>query len=215
MTLFKKLSPYEKLAKLLNQMPNGFAPTEDGTHLRVLEWIFTPEEAEIACKMKLIKEPVKKIAKRVKMSIKEMAEKLEMMRSKGQIRFGDTEEGRIYGLMPFVVGVYEEQIHRIDAEFSALMEDYFEKTRGDILFSEPPAIHKVIPVRSVIKTELAIHPRNEAEKLVMNAKSWGVRDCICRKQQELLGNGCEYPNTVCLMFSDDEDILMMKIKTTL
>ena len=83
------------------------------------------------------------------------------------------------------------------------MEEYFEKSKGDILFTETPAIHKIIPVRSTIKTDLVIHPRNEAEKLVMNAKSWGVRDCICRKQQKLLGNGCDYPDGVCLMFSDD------------
>ncbi len=205
MALFRKRSPYEKLARLLNQIPNGFPHTKDGIHLRVLEWIFTPEEAEIACKMKLIKEPVEKIARRLKMSIEKLKEKIEIMREKGQIRYSDTENGRIYGLMPFVVGIYEEQIHRIDAEFSALMEEYFEKTRGDVFFSDPPAIHKIIPVRSTIKTDLAIHTRNEAEKLLMNAKSWGVRDCICRKQQILLDNACEYPLSVCIMFSGDED----------
>ena len=203
MTLFKHRTPYERLAKFLNQMPNGFPLTEDGTHLRVLEWIFTPEEAEIFQKMKFIEESVKKIARRLKMPVDETAKKLEIMISKGQIRYSDTKNGRKYGLMPFVVGIYEEQIHRIDADFSNLMQEYLEKSQGDVIFSTSPAIHKVIPVRSTIKTDLTIHTKNEAEKLVMNAKSWGVRDCICRKQQHLIGNECKYPLSVCLMFSSN------------
>lgn len=206
MTPFSKnLSSYEKLAKTLNRIPNGFAPITDGTHLRLLAWIFTPEEAEIASNMKLIAEHLKRMSRRMKIPIKKLEEKLKVMKSKGQIYTRSSRRGKKYGLMPFAVGIYEEQIHRIDPELSSLMEEYFIKSRGDILFSASPPIQKIIPVKSVIKTDLVIHSRNEAEKLIMGAKSWGVRECICRIQQEMIGNPCSYPKSVCLLFSSKEN----------
>jgi len=207
LTIFakKKQNPYEKLAKTLNRIPNGFAPVEDGSHLKVLEWVFEPEEAEIACKMKLTGETLKKLSRRLKIPIEILSEKIDTMKKKGQIRVVHTKKGLKYGILPFVIGFYEDQLHRMDAEFAQIIEDYFTKSRGEILFSESPAIHRVVPVKSVIKTDLAIHPRNEAEKMVRNAKSWGIRECICRKQQELIGNSCKYSMSVCLSFSSREN----------
>ncbi|MFQ5831194.1 MAG: hypothetical protein ACE5H4_00630 [Candidatus Thorarchaeota archaeon] len=45
--------PYEKLAAILNKIPNGFSHIEGGTHIQLLQWIFSPEEAHLASKMKL------------------------------------------------------------------------------------------------------------------------------------------------------------------
>jgi Na+-translocating ferredoxin:NAD+ oxidoreductase RNF subunit RnfB len=38
------------------------------------------------------------------------------------------------------------------------------------------------------------------------AKAWGVRDCICRVQQKLIGKGCERPLENCLVFAPVEDV---------
>ncbi|NHJ31332.1 MAG: hypothetical protein FK732_00575 [Asgard group archaeon] len=111
------------------------------------------------------------------------------------------KRGKKYGLLPFVIGLYEEQIHRMDTEFAQLFEDYVHKTRGEILFTSEPPIQRVLPINRVIKTDLNVHTYNQAETLVRNAKSWGIRDCICRKQQELLDNRCDYPMSICLSFS--------------
>ena len=78
-------SPYEKLADTLNRIPNGFAKTKDDTYLRVLKWIFTPKEAEFACKMKLKSETLKKMSRRLKIPISELKERMNVMKSKGQI----------------------------------------------------------------------------------------------------------------------------------
>ncbi|MHA1557674.1 MAG: hypothetical protein ACTSPM_12160 [Candidatus Heimdallarchaeota archaeon] len=75
----KTLSIYVKLSKTLNRIPNGFPEIEDGTHLRMLEWIFEPDEAELASKMKLSGETVEKMSKRLKIPVNELREKLEVM----------------------------------------------------------------------------------------------------------------------------------------
>ncbi len=47
---------YRQLADALNSLPEGFPPTPDNSHLRILEYLFTPEEAETAIHLTLIPE---------------------------------------------------------------------------------------------------------------------------------------------------------------
>ena len=46
--------PYKLLAERLDALPNGFPPTDDGTELRLLALIFTPEEAALAAQLRAI-----------------------------------------------------------------------------------------------------------------------------------------------------------------
>ncbi len=76
-------NPYEELALVLDTIPNGYPAVEDGTHLRVLEWIFTPEEAELCRKLKLKAETAETIAIRLERPPDEIETLLETMHSKG------------------------------------------------------------------------------------------------------------------------------------
>ncbi|NHJ49668.1 MAG: hypothetical protein FK733_17895 [Asgard group archaeon] len=202
----KITSPYDKLATTLNRIPNGFPILEDNSHLEVLKWIFTPDEAELFSRMKLSGETAKKISRRLKIPIEKLKKKLEIMHEKGQIRTFTTRRGKKkYGLYPFVIGIYEEQLHRMNEEFAKLFEEFALKTRGLEIFTNDPPIQRIIPINRAIKTELVVKTYNQAEKLIQRAKSWGVRDCICRTQQELIGNGCSYPKSVCMEFSYKEN----------
>ncbi|MHA1368052.1 MAG: hypothetical protein ACTSP5_16870, partial [Candidatus Heimdallarchaeota archaeon] len=164
------------LILILPSIPNGFCKVEDGTHLRLLEWIFTPEEAALASLLKLRTERVSKIAKRARMSEDAALKLLITMRKKGQLRISVKKGETRYGLYPFVVGIYEEQVSCMDAEFAHLFEEYVQKTRGEVLFSSSPPIQRVIPIDRVIKTELEIHPYSIVEEVVSQSKSWAVRD---------------------------------------
>lgn len=200
------LDPFERLAETLNKIPNGFPKTADGTHLKVLQWIFTPEEADLASKMKLIGETVEEISERLDIEgLEGLTEKLETMVEKGQIHAMNTSTGRRFGLIPFVVGIYEEQLAKMDSEFARLAEDYFLKAEPGGLFDTEPSIFRVIPINRVIESKLTIYPFESAEQIAQNAKSWGVRECICKKQKSLLNQPCKYPTTVCLIFSQREN----------
>jgi Pyruvate/2-oxoacid:ferredoxin oxidoreductase delta subunit len=200
-----ELDIYRKLADLLDKIPNGFTKTEDDTHIKLLQWIYTPEEAELTCKMKLRGETVEELALRLNLPKNVLEEKLKIMHSKGQIYASKRSSGKRYGLMPYVVGVYEEQLERMDKEFATLTEEWFDKSKYADLFGTEPAIFKVIPINRVIKPELEIYPYEQAEEIINRAKSWGVRECICKKQQDLLGNKCQYPAKICLNFSSREN----------
>ncbi|TFH06547.1 MAG: 4Fe-4S ferredoxin [Candidatus Thorarchaeota archaeon] len=197
----KDMNPYEELALVLDKIPNGYPAVEDGTHIKVLEWIFTPEEADLTSKMKLSGETALEMAERLNRSTEELEALLDIMLAKGQINSWVSKKlgARKYGLMPFVVGIYEDQLHRMDEEFAKLMERYMELGFKKVVATEP-VIFQVLPVNKSISTELEIHPFQKAENMIESASSWGVRECICKKQKDLVGEPCSYTTTVCLAF---------------
>jgi ferredoxin len=195
---------YRKLAQRLDAIPNGFPATESGVELRLLAKIFTPEEAALASVMRLTREPAADIAARAGVDPDTACRTLKGMARKGLIRFKKDKGQLTFGLMPFVVGIYEEQLPRMDAELAALFEQYLQETRGGSIVREMPAVHRVIPVGEAIPFDLEVFPYEHATELLENAKSWGVRNCICRVQQRLVGKGCDRPVENCLVFAPVE-----------
>ncbi|MEW6718038.1 MAG: 4Fe-4S binding protein [Chloroflexota bacterium] len=194
---------YRKLAQRLDAIPNGYPPTESGVELRLLEKIFTPEEAALASVMRLTTEPSSQIAPRAGMDSEDAYQLLKNMTRKGLIRAKKEGSELQFGLMPFVVGIYEEQLPRLDTELAQLFEQYMQEINGGIL-REKPSLHRVIPVGEAISFDLEIFPYEQAHELIESAKSWGVRKCICRAQQHLIGKGCDHRIDNCLFFAPVE-----------
>ena len=121
---------YRRLAQRLDAIPNGFPATESGVELKLLAKIFTPEEALLASEMRQTLEPANVIAARVGMDPKWTHRTLKSMVRKGQIRVGRKDRALAFGLMPFVVGFYEEQLPRMDAELALLFEEYSREAQG-------------------------------------------------------------------------------------
>ena len=195
---------YRKLAQRLDAIPNGFPATESGAELRLLAKIFTPEEAALASVMRLTREPAADIAARAGVDADTAYPTLKGMARKGLIRIKKGKGQLAFGLIPFVVGIYEEQLPRMDEELATLFEQYLQETQGGSIVREAPAVHRVIPVGEAIPVHLEIFPYERATELLENAKSWGVRDCICRVQQKLIGKGCDRPIENCLVFAPVE-----------
>lgn len=194
---------YRRLARVLDALPNRFPVTESEVELKLLAKLFAEEEALLACVMQLTAESAGDIANRAGSDPKETRNTLKRMVAKGLIDIRRGEGEFSYALRPFVVGFYEGQLPRMDAEMADLFEQYYRETRGGIL-RDTPALHRVIPVEKAIPLEVHIHPYERASQLLEGANSWGVRDCICRVQQRLLGKNCSHPVETCLVFSHVE-----------
>jgi ferredoxin len=192
---------YKKLAERLDALPNGFPPTQDGAELRLLAKLFTSEEAQLASQLRLTKEVPEQIANRLGQDKAEVRALLKGMARKGLITAGRTEAGLGYGLMPFVVGIYEMQAGNIDEELASLFEDYYTQAFVDVL-KVKPQVHRVIPVNESIKVDMEIRPYESASDLVESAQAWGVLDCICRKQKALIGEPCVHSLDVCMTLSE-------------
>lgn len=195
---------YKILAERLNALPNGFPPTDDGRELKLLAKLFTPEEAGLAAQLSPTLETVEAVAARTGGDASVLREQLKGMSRRGLIEAGKIEGGLGFKLMPFVVGIYEMQVRTMDAELARLFEGYFQGGFGKIL-SVKPQVHRVIPVNETVRNPMEIRPFESAAEIVNAMQSWGVQDCICRKQKTLIGEGCDHPIEVCMVFHPRPD----------
>jgi len=191
------LSWYERLANALNLLPNSFPRTKSNIEITLLKKIFLPDEAKLAGLLTGTTEPVSVIAERAGMSADETADKLKAMMQRGFL-WGDENTG-MYRLAPFIVGIYEEQLNRMDHELAHLIEEYFEQGGCEIMRPQP-ALHRVIPAHGKAKTEW-IMPYDRLRDMLSSCNTFRVRDCICRKQQDLeQTRKCTFPLHVELIF---------------
>jgi electron transport complex protein RnfB len=195
---------YERLAARLDQLPNGFPSTESGVELKILRKIFTPEEAEMALKIKPLPETAESMAERLSMSLTDLQPILDNMVKKGQIGTTKMRGQRVYMLFPFAVGIYEFQLNRLDKELVDLVEEYFP-TLFKSLGNFEPDFFRVIPVNTQIKAEHQVRPYEDVRQMIEEAESFQVSDCICRKEKALQGEPCEHTLQMCLSFSKEEN----------
>ena len=193
------------MAERLDKLPNGFPPTDDGAELRLLARLYAPEEANLASQLLIKLESADQITTRLGLEYDLTRKLLKGMARKGLIRVGKTDDGLGYGLLPFVVGIYENQTgNLLDVELARLFEDYYQRAFTRILTIQP-AFHRVIPVGENIKMDMEVAPFKSAVGIIEQAQSWGVLDCICRKQTALIGKPCKHPVDVCMAMSDTPD----------
>lgn len=202
--------PYKFLAARLDALPNGFPATPDGLELKLLAKLFTPEEAELAGKLNRKLETVDQIGQRTGGDRKVLTQQLKEMVRKGLIAAGPVESsggGHAalgFGLMAFVVGIYEMQNENIDTELAELFEKYYLQAFGNML-AQSPSVHRIIPVQESISNTIEVRPFEGAAQnvqvIVESCSSWGVVECICRKQKMLVGDPCGHPIDNCMVLS--------------
>ncbi len=193
--------PYKLLAERLDAVPNGFPPAADGIELRLLARLYSPEEAALAAQLRLTYETAAQIAERIGGDRDALSSQLKGMARRGLVGVQASERGLMFGLMPFVVGIYERQMSTMDAELARLFEDYYRQAFGNVLGMYPP-LHRVVPAGESVGSEIEVQPFESVAEIVDSARAWGVQDCICRKEKLLLGEPCGHPIQVCMAMSD-------------
>ena len=195
---------YERLADQLNALPNGFPRTESGVEIRLLKKVATPEEAWIAGQLGRELESARDIAARVGLSEAEVTERLREMLRRSLINTQKRDGVRRYRLAPFLVGIWEGQLDTIDHELAHLFEQYMMLKGAEGILGPYPAVQRVVPAQKAVQTEWIL-PYDDVRTLLMESKSFIARDCLCRVEQDLIGDRkCDFPVKNCLVFSPVE-----------
>jgi len=191
---------YERLALFLDRLPAGFPASPGGAELRILRRLFAPDEASLFMCLSLLSESAGVVAYRARLPKAEVVSRLKEMAEKGLIASGAGRKGEPeYSVSQYVVGFLEDQVDRLDRELAELAEEY-----NPVFFKEGPWAKvpqiRTIPIGKSLPVERAVMPYERAEEIVRSHRSFAIRNCVCRQEKELLGEGCGKPLDVCLSF---------------
>ncbi len=195
---------YIKLREFMDSFPIGFPKTSSGVEIKILKRLFTEDEAKIVVHLTPIpdttKKLVRKISRKINLDKEVIEEKLESMSKKGLI-FRVKREGKTYyNAAPFMIGLYEYSVLKIDKELAELYKQYYEEASlKEIGASNVPGF-KVLPVDETIESGTVLFPFHKLKESIKEARKIAVTDCVCRKETKLTGDGCDYPMETCLSF---------------
>lgn len=188
---------YRKLAGVLETLPNGFPATDDHLELEILKRIFEPHQAELFCDLRLVFETAEQIAERTGRPLEGLEEALIAMTEKGQL-FGIQIEGTwLFKMMPWVFGIFEFQLPHLDRELAELTDRYHEAF-GRQFFSKTPQMMQTLPIEEEISAVQEAMSYDKVSALIDSGQAFSLRECVCKKEQALLGKPCDRPLEVCL-----------------
>jgi ferredoxin len=200
---------YRELQKHLDQMPVGFPATKSGVELRVLKFIFTPEEAKIATKLSWIPEPLETIYSRFdksEISIKELKKKLDTMLKKGGVHYRKVKGEKHYANPFLMVGMYEYQIKRETKEFMEDVAQYNSEAWAMEFLTTARHQFRVVPIEQSITPELHVETYDDLRKTIESMDGpFIVLDCVCRKLMDLRGQPCKVTDLRENCIALDED----------
>lgn len=195
---------YRRLAKRLDEMPNGFPATESGVELKILQKVFAPEDAEMALLLSPLPETAEAIAERLENPVSEIRDNLDNMAKKGQIGSFTLFGQQMYMQIPFVPGIYDFQLYHLDMEFVDLYDEY-ESTLLKALGNHKPATARIVPINDRIDVRSQVQLYEDVRQIVEKSNSFLLVDCICRQERALLGRGCDHTVKTCIYVSREKN----------
>lgn len=190
---------YKQLALHLDQLPGGYPPTESGIELRILKRLFSEEEARIATALTMQPEAADAIAERLGMESAILAPILNQMSKKGLIFRMTKRNQQLYMAAQFVIGIWEYHVNDLDKGLINDFNTYVPYLARQWTQQKTKQL-RVVPISKSLSAEMRIMPYEAADKIIRQQSKIVVAPCICRKEHQLMGKGCDNPLEVCLVF---------------
>lgn len=196
---------YRDLARYLDELPGGFPPSDSGADIRLLQRLFTPEEASLTLHLNLVGETPKVIARRAGLPVEEVQRRLQVMAGKGLVfcNYRD-EENPTYIATPWVVGIFEFQVNKLTPDMIHDIDEYFDEFAQPEFWEVGPQL-RTVPVGESIPVQQDILAHEQAQELVRSRSKFAVAPCICRQKRGLTGDACDKPLETCLVFNQTAD----------
>ena len=191
---------YERLRARLDDLATGYPATENRVEIKILKRLFTEEEAEFFLQLSPLPETPQVVAERLDRNPEETAAFMERMAKKGllfRLRKGDSVR---YAAIPYVIGIFEFQLGRMDRELAVDMDAYFEAAFGRTIQSFKTPVMRTIPINRSIAVKWPIAPYEDVLEILENQETMAIAPCICRTMTGLTETGCDKPVETCFMF---------------
>ncbi|MGW8265850.1 MAG: ATP-binding protein [Longimicrobiales bacterium] len=187
-------SVYRRLQRHIDNMPIGFPATESGVELRLLQHLFTPEEAALALHLSALPEPLEKIHSRAKkdgISSRELRGGLNRLAAKGAIHKTKIDGKPHYSKLMLAIGMFEFQVNRLTKEFHRDILQYMDEGFAEAFLGIKTPQMRTIPISEEVIPERSIGTYDGARELVEGSGGpFGVLNCVCRQGMDLLEEPC-------------------------
>jgi len=191
---------YEQLRQRLDDMATGFPATQGNVEIRILKKLFTTADAEMFLMMTPMLETPESVAKRLNLPAEETATHLEDMAARGLL-FRQKKSGMTrYAAVPFVVGIFEFQLNRVDQELADDLAKYYEAELGKSFQAWDTPVLRTIPINRTLVSEWPVAPYEDVLRIIDDQKQVAVAPCICRTMAKKTGEGCDKPVEACFLF---------------
>ncbi|MFP4040724.1 MAG: 4Fe-4S binding protein [Desulfosudaceae bacterium] len=191
---------YRELQERLDLFSIGFPPAPSGVEIKILKKLFSEEDADLFLKLTPLLEPAETIAEKLGLPAEETKTRLADMAGRGLL-FSKTKNGTtFYGATPFIHGIFEYQVNRMDRELAELMNQYGMEALGINMIQHGGSFLRTIPVNQALDADHQVASYDDAVKILNSKRTIVVTECICRKKQNTLGMGCGKITEACFMF---------------
>ena len=205
---------YRKLSERLNRFPQGAPPVR--LLFRILEVLFTPEEAELVSLLPIKPFNVKAAARVWKKSEAESRKILDCLASRGMMLDTEIDGEQAYVLPPPMAGFFEFSMMRIGNQYDQKLlaelfyqylnveEDFIRalfaggETQLGRIFVNESAVEQSPPLP---ENTLHVLDFERASKVVHTASHIAIGTCYCRHKVQHLDRACSAPMDICMTFN--------------
>ena len=191
---------FRDLQKRLDSYSLGFPATKTGIEITILKRLFTEKDAEMFLNMSPLVEEPAAVSARLGRPAEEVAAQLEDMAQRGLLFRLKKGESLKYGAIPFMHGLMEFQVKRLDREMGELIEQYFDQGFHQAIADVKGMFLRTVPVHESITVGHHIAAFEDARAILEKNEIIVVTECICRKEKNVFDKGCGKPLEACFMF---------------
>ncbi len=191
---------FKQLRERLNFYSIGFPDTATGIELKILRELFTEAEAALFLSLSHGLEKPESISQRIGRPLPDVADQLEDMAGRGLLFRVKKGESVRYAAIPFVHGLFEFQVSRLNRNLSELLEEYFQEGFLDSFNKSRGTFLRTIPVHKSLDASRNVTAFDDAIEILKKMNQIVVTECICRKQKGLIDQSCDKPVETCFMF---------------
>jgi electron transport complex protein RnfB len=98
------------------------------------------------------------------------------------------------------VGIWEYHLNDLDEDLVRDVNEYMPALMAKSWLKTKTKQMRVVPVAKSVSAEMAVMPFEAAEAIINKQSKIIVSDCICRKEQKMIGKGCDKPMEVMPLF---------------
>ncbi len=194
---------YARLADKMDSFPLGAPGGEKLT--AILKELFSPEEAEAALVIPFNAVSLTQLAKDTGRKREELKAVCEGMAAKGLIYARSTARDDYYALLPVFPGIFELQfmtggVGPVKTRLARMFEEYYVDGMGRAFTETETRFARVLPVEKEIPTAMEIFDFERISGFIDDMDYFALAVCYCRHEKGLLGEGCDAPKDVCMVF---------------